>query len=79
VSPGQLALPLRGSVRKHFKVVLAMRSRALPHVDTLATYRVVESSERAAISSVFATADREGMPVLNVRRVTVTMVRVVEP
>jgi hypothetical protein len=78
MSPGQMALPLNKPA-KHFKVVLAMRSRALPHVDTIATYRVTTSSEKAAIELASIVADREGMPILNVRRVTVTMVKVVGP
>lgn len=62
-----------------YKVVLAMRSNAFPHVDTLATYRVVARSTGEALRRALLDANREGMPTESVRRITVSTVHAVTP
>lgn len=62
-----------------YKIVLAMRSNAFPHVDTLATYRLESESITLATNAAIRRARREGMPVDSVRRVTVSLARAVTP
>lgn len=64
---------------KRYRVALAMRSVALPHVDTTAQYHVDASSITNAINRAVTLADREGMPVGAIRRVTCSLARTVAP
>lgn len=62
-----------------YKVVIAMRSIATPHVDTIATYRI----ESAGLTGAVSKATRKNISLMlasgPVRRLTVTMQRTVSP